>query len=203
MSAVTQATPMEEHEMAERTCAGCRQRDAREALVRFVLGPDGRPVADVSRRLPGRGVSVHPRRACLETAAHRGGMSRGFRRAVDADPDVLAGQVTAQLRRRLEGLLIAARRSKLLVVGTEAVRARMRERPPALLLVARDAAGRRDELVRSAERLGERCLVSFDKTELGRLFGRDEVGVVAITDRGIAEEVVRAAAAISAIAEEG
>lgn len=187
----------------ERTCVGCRQRDGRDALLRFVLGPDGRPVADVPRRLPGRGVSVHPRRSCLVAAARRGGFARGFRRRVEADTDDLVAQAVAQYRRRVEGLLTAARRSGSIALGTEAVRAELRRRAPALLLVAEDAAGRREELERTAERLGERCVVFGNKTDLGRLLGRDEVGVLAITDRGIAEEVARAAAAISAIAEEG
>ena len=68
----------------ERTCVGCRQRDERDALLRFVLGPDGQLVPDVGRKLPGRGVSVHPRGACLVAAVRRGGFARGFRRPVDA-----------------------------------------------------------------------------------------------------------------------
>lgn len=191
------------HVDAIRTCVGCRQRGERDELVRFVLGPDGKPVPDVARRLPGRGVSVHPRRDCLERAARRGGFARAFRRPVDADPALLLGQVIGQYRRRIEGLLIAGWRSKNLVLGSEAVRMEMRNEPPALLLVADDAAGRREELERTAERLGEKCVVFANKTELGRLFGRDEVGVVAITNRGIATEVSRAAACISELSEEG
>ena len=96
-----------------------------------------------------------------------------------------------QLERRLSGLLLAAQRSGNLTLGTDAVRGQLREQPPALLMVAGDAAGRREELLESARRLGEQCVVYGNKTELGRLFGRSEVGVLAIADRGIAGEVAR------------
>ena len=183
----------------ERTCAGCRARDDRDALVRFVLGPDGRLVADVRRRLPGRGVSVHPRRACIVDAATRGGFARSLRSEVRADVADLVAQLIAQYAKRIEGLLVAAHRSRSLVVGTEAVRSELRRAAPALILVAEDAAGRREEIERSAERLGEQCVVYGSKESLGRLFGRDEVGVLAIDDRGIASEVARAAACMKAL----
>lgn len=189
-------THMTETHVPERTCAGCRQRDDRDALVRFVLGPDGRLVADATRRLPGRGASAHPRRSCIEAAARRGGFSRAFRAPVEADADALAAQLVAQLERRIEGLLLAAKRAGRLVLGTEAVRSEMRRDGRLLLVVAADAAGRRDEIERAAERLGDDCLVYGHKSTLGRLFGRDEVGVLAIDDRGIATEITRAAACI-------
>jgi hypothetical protein len=192
-------THMTETKVPERTCVGCRERDDRDALVRFVLGPDGRLVADATRRLPGRGVSAHPRRSCIEAATRRGGFARAFGAPVEADADVLAGQLVAQLERRIDGLLVAAKRAGHLALGTEAVRGEMRGDGRLLLVVAADAAGRREEIERAAERLGDDCIVYGDKSSLGRLFGRDEVGVLAIDDRGIAKEIARAAACISGL----
>jgi len=186
----------------ERTCVGCRQRDDRDALLRFVLGPDGQVVPDLGRKLPGRGASVHPRRACLEVAVRRGGFARGFRRPVDADLESLVAMVVEQLERRLTGLLLAAQRSGNLTLGTDAVRDRLREQPPALLLVAGDAAGRREELLESARRIGEQCVVYGNKTELGRLFGRSELGVLAVADRGIAGEVARVVERVAMLQED-
>lgn len=195
------ATMQTVDEQPERTCAGCRARDDRDALARFVLGPDGRLVADASRKLPGRGVSVHPRRSCIEAAARRGGFARALRTSVQVDADTLVDQLSAQYHRRIEGLLLAASRKRALVLGTEAVRGELRRDAPDMLLVAADAAGRREELERTAQRLGDKCLVYGTKAELGRLFGRDEVGVLAIEDRGIAGEIARAAACISGLRE--
>jgi uncharacterized protein len=65
-----------------RTCAGCRRRAPRGALLRVVL-TGGVAAHDVARRLPGRGAWLHPDPACARAAA-RGGLARSFRRAVDA-----------------------------------------------------------------------------------------------------------------------
>jgi len=59
-----------------RTCVGCRARDARVHLVRFVAHAGAIVHA---ARLNGRGAYVHPRRACLEAFARRGGFVRSLR----------------------------------------------------------------------------------------------------------------------------
>lgn len=198
---------LDEHEVetgSERTCAGCRRQAARAALLRFVVGP-GEPclVPDPRRRLPGRGVSVHPTRECLRRAVERGGFARALRTKLSLDADALAALARSQYERRLEGLLVAARRNRSLVLGTEAVRQALVEQSVPLLIVASDAAGRRAELADQAERLGGRCVVYRTKSELGRLMGRSELGVMAILDLGIAREVAAVAAHATELAGPG
>ncbi len=177
----------------QRSCMGCRQTDAREALLRFVVaGEPPRLVPDVRRKQPGRGVSVHPRYRCVEAAVRTG----AFRRAVGGEDDASApalAQVAAdQYLRRAEGLLLAARRAKLMAMGTESVRDSMTARKAQLLIVAADAEGSRGDLQRAAERLGRSCLVWSTKDGLGRLFGRTTLSVLAILDTGIADALRRA-----------
>ncbi|HTJ41058.1 MAG TPA: YlxR family protein [Kofleriaceae bacterium] len=69
-----------------RTCVGCRRTDRQDALVRVVRGGEG-AVADVRRRLPGRGAWLHRSPSCLGNA--RGGLSRALRMSV-TDRDVAA-----------------------------------------------------------------------------------------------------------------
>ncbi|MEA4944348.1 MAG: YlxR family protein [Propionicimonas sp.] len=64
-----------------RMCAGCRQRAAREELVRLVWS-DGAVVVDERCRLPGRGVYLHP--GCVAAVLRNRGVGRGLRREVDA-----------------------------------------------------------------------------------------------------------------------
>lgn len=66
-----------------RTCVGCRQVDAQDALVR-VTTEDARLLVDGRHRRPGRGAYVHARATCLTTAA-KGGFSRSFRRSISRD----------------------------------------------------------------------------------------------------------------------
>jgi len=189
---------------AERTCAGCRETRARDELVRLAVVPEPPYVVpDARGRLGGRGVWVHADRKCIETAAKRGGFSRSLRRPVSVDPEAVAEGIRMQVERRLEGLLMGAHRGRKIAVGTDAVRESLAEGRIRLLLVAEDAAGRRDELMASAERLGKACVVFGAKVDVGRLFGRDEVAVVAIEDGGIAEEVRRASAHLAGLRRAG
>jgi len=187
-----------------RTCAGCREAAPRDALLRFaVAGVPPRLAPDPEHRLPGRGVSVHPRRSCIVAAA-KGGFARSLRTKVEVDASVLSQQAARIYERRVEGLLLAARRSRYLVIGTDAVRASLRDAAgtPTLVL-ARDAAGRRDELERLAASSGGACVLFGTKSELGRLLGRDEVAALAITDSGIGAEVERGAARAAELSEDG
>lgn len=189
---------------AERTCAGCRQQRPREELVRLAVVPEPPyVVADARGQLGGRGVWIHAEAECLRTAALKGGIARSLRQPVSLDPAVIADGIVGQLERRLEGLLLGAHRARRVAVGTDSVRESLAEGRIRLLCVASDAAGRRDELMASAERLDKACVVLGTKADVGRLFGRDEVAVLAIEDGGIAEEVRRASAHLAGLRPAG
>ena len=187
-----------------RSCAGCRERAPREALLRFAiaeLGEESALVPDLRRKLPGRGVSVHPTRACLELAFRKGGFARALKGKPRQSAKELAVLAVLQFEKRIDALVLAAWRAKKLCVGTDSVRAAMGRESVELLIVASDAEGRRQELVGSMERLGRRALKRGDKASLGRLLGRDEVAVLGVLDPGIAREVVAAAAHAAELAE--
>jgi predicted RNA-binding protein YlxR (DUF448 family) len=176
-------------------CAGCRQHDEREALLRLVLADDPpRIVPDVARGARGRGVSVHATRRCLQAAVRSGALQRGLRAAqrgpgtsLEANADELAAWAAGQYARRLEGLLAAAHRTRAAAVGSERVRDVIAQRRAELLVLAHDAGEGQQDLQQTVERLGGRCALYGDRASLGRLFGRELVAVVAITDPAIAE----------------
>jgi predicted RNA-binding protein YlxR (DUF448 family) len=62
----------------ERTCIGCRERAAKQDLLR-VVAIGGACVPDLRGTLPGRGAYVHPDTACLDLAVRRRAFSRAFR----------------------------------------------------------------------------------------------------------------------------
>src|ERR1700755_2095172 len=91
---------------SNRACAGCRQGDDREALLRFVAAGDPPTLApDIRRRAPGRGVSVHPRYRCVAAAVRSGAFKRGLDLAGEAAPSAgeLARSAAEQYRRRADG----------------------------------------------------------------------------------------------------
>lgn len=193
----------------ERTCAGCREVDGKSALLRFAFVPELSPgegpqlVPDPRSRLGGRGVSVHPRRACVERAATRGGFARALKSKVDFDANELCAMAAEQYARRVDGLLLAASRNKRIQLGTDAVRRALALGQVELLVVARDAAGRRDEILARAshEEIPNGTVLFGTKANLGRLFGRSELGVLAILDKGIAREVAATAAHATELSE--
>lgn len=199
-------------EQGTRTCVGCRKPASRGALLRFVLAGDPLTVVpDVRARgskgargaAMGRGASVHPNYRCLAAAVERGGFRRAFKRELQGlSTGELAGWARAQYMKRVEGLLSAAARCGKVAVGTDAVRATLQSGEVALLVVAEDAAGRRQELTAAAERLGRRCVVIGDKEHLGRLCGRASVGIVAILHEDIAVEVGDAMQCVTELAED-
>jgi predicted RNA-binding protein YlxR (DUF448 family)/ribosomal protein L7Ae-like RNA K-turn-binding protein len=186
-----------------RSCIGCRQRDDREVLLRFVA--DGSALApDIRRRRDGRGASVHPRYRCVEAAVRSGALRRAL--SLAGEPSLsareLAASAAGQYLRRAEGLLASGRRAHRIALGTEAVRTAIGAHSIQLLLIARDAEGSRDELRGAAERLGRSCLVWNTKQELGRLFGRATLSIVGVLDAGIATELRHVVRCATELAED-
>ncbi len=187
-----------------RMCAGCGQRAGREALVRLVVG-DGPPfvAVDLGRRLTGRGVSVHPTRPCIRSALRRGGLARALRGRAVVEPEAIEGMLVQQLERRAVGLLVSARRTRSLILGTDGVRAALQAGDGDLLIRAEDSRGRADELAKTATALGCATATWGTKASLGGAFSRSELGVLLVTDRGIARAVLDCLTQIEAFSEDG
>jgi uncharacterized protein len=123
----------------QRCCAVSRRVRPVGELIRFVVSPDGAVLADLKRKLPGRGLWVTARHATVREAVRRNAFGRGFRREVAVAPD-LAERVDAQLTRAaLDALAIAAKASRV-VSGFSAVQAALTGEAVAGLLQAREAA---------------------------------------------------------------
>jgi hypothetical protein len=63
----------------ERTCVGCRGREAKSDLLRVVRSPDGTLRVDPAGSAPGRGAYLHRTAACLDAATERGALTRALR----------------------------------------------------------------------------------------------------------------------------
>lgn len=187
---------------SQRMCAGCGARTTSRELVRLVAGPSPPYVAvDVARRLGGRGVSVHAARQCVERALERGPLAR-LLQGVDVTIDRVTLEMVRQLDQRICGLLSAARRSRSAAVGTDAVRDSLSKRTGHLLLAAADARGRALEVRRMAIAIGCASATWGTKATLGPLFSRRELGVVLVSDRGIARAILECLTKIEALSED-
>jgi predicted RNA-binding protein YlxR (DUF448 family) len=80
-----------------RTCVGCRQRAAKQELLRVVARDQGsglEVVPDPAARAPGRGAHLHPTPECLELALRR----RAFPRALRVEGRLASGAVEQFVR---------------------------------------------------------------------------------------------------------
>lgn len=96
-----------------RTCALTRQPLPVSQMIRFVVSPSGEVIADVKRKLPGRGLWITATRAALEEAVKRNVFARGFKRAVKVAPDVALDTERMLERAALDALAMAAKAGAL------------------------------------------------------------------------------------------
>lgn len=177
-----------------RTCVGCRTAEPQEELVRLAIGPGGQVAVDHPRRLGGRGAWIHVSARCVKEAVKRGAIARGLEVGrVSFTGDELADVLRARFEQRASSLLSAARRAALAEVGTDAVVGAIRSGAARLVVVAVDAAASATEIeeaVRSASAPPPQVRFGT-KAELGALWSRQTLGVVAVTDIGLAEQIAR------------
>jgi predicted RNA-binding protein YlxR (DUF448 family) len=181
---------------SSRTCVGCHGRinDAPQGGgIRFVLVPaegGGAAVAvDLAGGSFGRGAHVHATGACLLKACS-GGFAKAFRRPISVQAEALLGELERAASRRIEGLLLGARRGGLLAFGDDAKERFEDPTNAPLLVVARDAGSEARFLERAVA--SGRALAWGTKDSLGRLFSREAVAKVAVCSEGVAKEISRA-----------
>ena len=196
-----------EREAPERRCLVTGETGPKAGLVRFVLGPEGVVVPDVSGKLPGRGMYVTASRPILEQAK-KGQFARAAKAPVTV-PDELAAEVERQLAHRVVDLVSLARKAGLAIAGFEKVKealalageglgkrqwARVR-----VLLQASDGSERGKAKLWTPE--GARYFSCLSGEELGRAFGRQTVIHAALASGALADRVVEEAAKLRGLRE--
>jgi len=135
----TDAGPRDGRRVTERFCAATRTVRPITELIHFVVGPDGTVVADLKRKLPGRGVWVTANRAVVDEAVRRNVFARSFKAKVKVAPDL-----GALLDRQIEGScldsLAMAHKSGRVAIGFAKAEAALADKPVAAVIHASDAA---------------------------------------------------------------
>jgi hypothetical protein len=128
-----------EHAVNDRRCIVTRESRPAGELIRFVAAPDGRVVADLRGRLPGRGAWVTARHGLVERAVRQRAFSRALKATVTAD-DGLADEVRRLLLARALSALGLAARAGQVITGFAKVERASRRGSLALVFTANDAA---------------------------------------------------------------
>ncbi len=190
-----------------RRCIVTQERLPKERMIRFVVGPGGQIVPDLTARLPGRGIWLSACRDVLESSGaqeqrrqkDRQGdgtqrhLVRAFARAargpISLPPDLSVLLQTA-LVRRISECLGLARRAGQAVAGYEKAREALKTGRYRLVMQASD--GSKAERLRFLSGFGSDLTIidPLPGEALGRVFGRDYVVHVAIAPGKLAESLV-------------
>ncbi len=185
----------------QRTCIGCRGVKGKDEVVRLVAGPAG-VVIDYRGKLPGRAAYVCPQRECIAKAVQGKALSRSLRRTVAlTDEERFTEGLCLAIRDKMRSLIAMAAKAGRLASGTSAVTDALEKGRIELLVFAEDlSAGTREQFPADA---GVSRRVTFStRSELGALVGRELVGVMAITDKGLADALMREAERLKGLINE-
>jgi hypothetical protein len=181
-----------------RRCIVTRQALEKPAMIRFVIGPDGRVTPDLKEKLPGRGLWVTATRDALDQAVARHAFAKAAGQSVKVDPD-LTERVVELAKREVAELLGLARKSGQLVAGFEKVEAALRAGKVRVLVAASDGAeDGRGKLARLAGSGVEIC-APLTAAELAQALGREHAVHAAIKAGGIAEKTIIASHRFAAL----
>ncbi|MFS8036082.1 RNA-binding protein [Xanthobacter sp. AM11] len=164
-----------------RLCLATRRVTPVTQMLRFVVGPDGQIVPDLTRKLPGRGAWVCATRADLETALKRKAFGRAFKGKGTAAPG-LADLVETLLLKDARSALSLANKAGQVVTGTTKVEAALASGAVRGLLHAADArpdgVRKLNGFARQVETAGGQPLTiidCFSGIELDLALGRSNV----------------------------
>jgi predicted RNA-binding protein YlxR (DUF448 family) len=106
--------PRTEKSTTVRMCAVSREVRPISELIRFVVAPSGEVIADLKRKLPGRGLWVSASRRAVAEAVRRHQFKRGFKRDVRVAPTLAADTENLLARSVIEALAMAAKAGQVL-----------------------------------------------------------------------------------------
>ncbi|MGH6959656.1 MAG: RNA-binding protein, partial [Dongiaceae bacterium] len=171
-----------------RRCIVSRAVLPKEALVRFVVGPQREIVPDVDGRLPGRGLWVSADRASLARAVARNAFIKAASAPVRV-PDDLVARVERLLAARCLDLIGLACGAGSAVAGFEKVRDWLSAGRAGLLLAAADGAADGRQKLRALAR-DIPVVELFSIAELAGALGRDTVVHAAVARGGFAKRIL-------------
>jgi len=122
-----------------RMCALTRQVRPIDELIRFVVTPTGEIVADLKRKLPGRGLWISGSRTAVADAAKRGIFGKGFKRDVRLPATFAADTERLMVSSVIEALAMAAKAGQT-VAGFAKVENALKRGQAAALIHASDGA---------------------------------------------------------------
>jgi predicted RNA-binding protein YlxR (DUF448 family) len=184
-------TPRETPE-PERKCILSGKHDARDALIRLAISPDGLVLPDVRAKAPGRGAWLGVDRPTLEAAIakgkFRGALARAFKGKPLTVPDDLGQMIETALERAFLDRLGLESRAGKLVIGSDRIDEAARKGRVHLLMHASDAGEDGSRKLDQALRVGlgiegsgdQGVVIPASRAILSMALGRENVVHIAL-----------------------
>ena len=131
--------PRTEKSATVRMCAVTREVRPIGELIRFVVSPQNEVVADLKRKLPGRGLWVSASHRMVAEAVRRHQFGKGFKREVRVSPTLAADTENLLVRSAIEALAMLAKAGQV-VSGFSKVEEALKGRQARALIHACDGA---------------------------------------------------------------
>ena len=174
-----------------RQCLLTGDRLSKAQMIRFVVGPDGKIVADLKAKLPGRGLWLTARRDCLEQAIKKRRFSSAAKCAVEV-PGAIGDDIERLLARNCLNLFGLAQKSGLLATGFEKVLEWVDTKALTAAIEATDGQpdGRKKVLNRLVHQPGDVLVIGcFSRDELSLALGRENVVHAALETSSLAKTI--------------
>ena len=175
---MTYSRTTKSNHIPKRSCAICRAKAEKSDLIRIVKSPDGRPVVDVMKKLPGHGVYICPDSDCIEKAKKSGSLAHSLGVIIGADfwteLEESAKTFGVNPALKIRSVLGLSRKSGNLIIGTDNID---RDKRKLLVLTASDCS----EAVKSFAEAHENIALDMNIEELSGAIGiRGSVQIVGL-----------------------
>ena len=175
---MTYSRTTKSNHIPKRSCAICRAKAEKSDLIRIVKSPDGRPVVDVMKKLPGHGVYICPDIDCIEKAKKSGSLAHSLGVNIGDDfwneLEESAKTFGVNPALKIRSVLGLSRKSGNLIIGTDNID---RDKRKLLVLTASDCS----EAVKSFAEAHENIALDMNIEELSGAIGiRGSVQIVGL-----------------------
>ena len=173
----------------QRTCIGCRAVFKKDEVVRIAAGPTG-AIIDYREKLPGRAAYVCPRLECIKKALSRDNLARALHmKAIYPSIDEFISLLTTNITEKIKSLVVMSAMAGKLAAGYSAVRDALGKKKVEMLIFADDLSEGTKEKLMTSDAASLRLTTLFTRDGMGKMLGRELVGVIGIQDKGLADSI--------------
>ena len=174
-------------EIPKRKCLVTGTTVEKKDLIRFVVDPENRLIADINQNLPGKGYWVKADRDIILKAINKNILYKATKKEIKIEKNVL-DRIEMQITKNIVNQISLCRKAGAAIFGFDKIKASLKSNNIGLLIQAVDGSDREKKRMLSQfiPKIIDDCLTGAD---LGKAFGREKVIHCAILRGGFVENI--------------